>query len=87
MTLLIKGGTVVSTTGADPLEVLVDGERIVALLEPDSTLARSAEGGGGATGAIAVNGPHIGMRHFTRSIGAALTYGWSATHIGASGDA
>ena len=45
MTLLIKGGTVVNTTGADPVEVLVDGERVVALLEPGSTLAVSAEGG------------------------------------------
>ncbi len=45
MTTLIKGGTVVSATGADPAEVLVDGEKIVAVLQPDSTLAVSAETG------------------------------------------
>lgn len=44
-TTLIKGGTVVNTTGADPAEVLVDGERIVALLQPGSTLAETAERG------------------------------------------
>ena len=36
MTTLIKGGTVVSTTGASLQDVLVDGETIVALLAPDS---------------------------------------------------
>ncbi len=45
MTILIKGGTVISTTGADPAEVLVDGETIVALMSPGSDAAVSAEGG------------------------------------------
>jgi dihydropyrimidinase len=37
MTTLIKNGTVVSPTGATPADVLIDGERIVALLEPGTT--------------------------------------------------
>jgi dihydropyrimidinase len=37
-TLLIKGGTVVSATGRTQADVLVDGERIVAVLQPGSTL-------------------------------------------------
>lgn len=37
-TLLIKGGTVVSATGRTDADVLVDGERIVAVLQPGSTL-------------------------------------------------
>jgi dihydropyrimidinase len=45
MTMLIKGGTVISATGADPADVLVDGERIVALLAPGSDVALSAESG------------------------------------------
>jgi dihydropyrimidinase len=44
-TTLIKGGTVVSATGADPAEVLIDGEQIVAVLQPGSTMATSAETG------------------------------------------
>ena len=45
MTILIKNGTVVSSTGADPAEVLIDGEVIVAVLQPGSELALSAENG------------------------------------------
>ncbi|RBO86562.1 dihydropyrimidinase [Nocardia puris] len=37
-TTLITGGTVVSATGRGAADVLVDGERIVALLEPGSTV-------------------------------------------------
>jgi len=37
MTILIRGGTVVSATGSALTDVLVDGERIVALVEPGST--------------------------------------------------
>jgi dihydropyrimidinase len=37
MTTLIKNGTVVSPTGASAADVLIDGERIVALLEPGGT--------------------------------------------------
>jgi len=45
MTVLIKGGTVISTTGADPAEVLVDGETIIALMSPGSDPAMAAERG------------------------------------------
>jgi len=45
MTTLFKGGTVITTTGADPAEVLVDGEKIVALLQPGSSPAETAERG------------------------------------------
>ncbi|WP_420113464.1 dihydropyrimidinase [Pseudactinotalea sp.] len=37
-TLLITGGTVVSATGRTEADVLVDGERVVAVLAPGSTL-------------------------------------------------
>ena len=37
-TLLVTGGTVVSATGRSEADVLVDGERIVAVLAPGSTL-------------------------------------------------
>ena len=37
-TLLVSGGTVVSSTGRTEADVLVDGERIVAVLAPGSTL-------------------------------------------------
>ncbi|QAY72788.1 dihydropyrimidinase [Agromyces protaetiae] len=40
-TTLIQGGTVVSATGRALVDVLVDGERIVALLEPGSELLGS----------------------------------------------
>ncbi len=38
MRTFIKGGTVVSATGAQAQDVLVDGERIVAVLEPGTTV-------------------------------------------------
>src|SRR5882757_8597374 len=34
MSLLVKGGTVVGPTGAQPADVLVEGEKIVALFDP-----------------------------------------------------
>ncbi|GAA5063293.1 dihydropyrimidinase [Nocardia callitridis] len=37
-TTLITGGTVVSATGRNTADILVDGERIVALLQPGSTV-------------------------------------------------
>ena len=40
-TLLITGGTVVSSTGRTAADVLVDGEKIVAVLAPGSTLLGS----------------------------------------------
>ena len=36
--ILIQGGTVVSSTGSSPQDVLIDGETIAALLAPDSDL-------------------------------------------------
>ena len=59
MTTLIKGGTVVSPTGADPAEVLIDGEQIVAALQPGSDIAVAAEQGAeviDATGRLVVPG-------------------------------
>jgi dihydropyrimidinase len=41
MTVLIENGTVISTTGASVHDVLVDGERIAALVEHGSALAAS----------------------------------------------
>ncbi|CAM3609885.1 dihydropyrimidinase [Occultella aeris] len=40
-TTLISAGTVVSSTGRREVDVLIDGERIVALLEPGSTVLGS----------------------------------------------
>ena len=45
MTTLIKGGTVVSATGADRAEVLIDGEQVEAVLRPGSDIAAAAEQG------------------------------------------
>ena len=59
MTILIKGGTVVSSTGADPADVLIDGERVVAVLQPGSEIAAGAEHGAeviDATGKLVVPG-------------------------------
>jgi dihydropyrimidinase len=46
-TTLIRGGTVISATGADPADVLIEGERIAAVVAPDSDLARSVADGSG----------------------------------------
>jgi len=61
MTILIRGGTVVSATGSGLADVLVDGERIVALVEPGSTalgsdLAAAAERVIDATGKYVIPG-------------------------------
>ena len=45
MTTLIMGGTVVSSTGADRAEVLIDGEQVAAVLRPGSDIAASAARG------------------------------------------
>ena len=45
MTMFIKGGTVISATGADKADVLVDGEKIIAVMFPGSDPALSAESG------------------------------------------
>ena len=44
MTTLIKNGTVVNATGTTQADVLVDGEQVVALLSPGSTVPGSAIG-------------------------------------------
>src|SRR5688500_14871698 len=73
MSLLIKGGTVVSSTGATAMEVLVDGEVIAALLAPGSELAESAERGGAevvdATGKYVVPGGVDGHTHMELPFG------------------
>jgi dihydropyrimidinase len=72
MSLLIKGGTVVSSTGATPMEVLVDGEVIVALLAPGSEPAESAERGSeviDATGKYVVPGGVDGHTHMELPFG------------------
>ncbi len=61
MTILIKGGTVVSSTGRTEADVLVDGERVVAVLAPGSTvlgsdLARSVDQVIDATGKYVIPG-------------------------------
>ncbi len=61
MTLLVRGGTVVSPTGRMAMDVLVDGERIVALLAPGDTslavdLAATADTVIDATGKYVVPG-------------------------------
>lgn len=43
MTTLIKGGTVVSATGADPADVVIEGDKIVAVVAPGSSIAASVE--------------------------------------------
>ena len=60
-TLLIKGGTVVSSTGRTLADVLVDGETIVALVSPGSTalgadLASSVDRVVDATGKYVIPG-------------------------------
>lgn len=42
-TVLIKNGTVVTATGADLADVLIDGEKIAAVLQPGSEISASAE--------------------------------------------
>ncbi len=41
MTIVIRGGTVLSATGSHTADVLVDGEKIVALAAPDAGLTRA----------------------------------------------
>jgi len=73
MSLLIKGGTVVSATGAQPIDVLVDGETIVALLAPGSAPAEAAERGAeevlDATGKLVVPGGVDGHTHMELPFG------------------
>ncbi len=45
MTTLIKNGTVVTSTGRHDADVLIDGEKIAAILQPGTSAATSAETG------------------------------------------
>src|SRR5882672_1048039 len=55
-TTLIKGGLVVSATAEVTADVLVDGERVVALLAPGSGLAENADRVIDATGTYVIPG-------------------------------
>jgi dihydropyrimidinase len=48
-TLLVRGGTVVGPTSAQPMDVLVDGETVVALLAPGDTSLGADLAAGAAT--------------------------------------
>ncbi|MGV9721305.1 dihydropyrimidinase [Nocardia beijingensis] len=70
----IHGGTVVSSTGAQPLDVLVDGETIAAVLRPGSValgadLAASADHVLDATGRYVVPGGVDGHTHMQMPFG------------------
>jgi dihydropyrimidinase len=73
MTTLIKNGTVITATGADPAEVLIDGEIIVAVLQPGCDLAVSAENGAerviDATGLYVIPGGVDGHTHMELPFG------------------
>jgi len=56
MTLLITGGTVVNATGAQPMDVLVDGETVAALFAPGGAAGVAAAGVLDATGKYVVPG-------------------------------
>ncbi|MFI2280585.1 dihydropyrimidinase [Nocardia beijingensis] len=69
----IHGGTVVSSTGAQPLDVLVDGETIAAVLRPGSALgadlAAAADHVLDATGRYVVPGGVDGHTHMQMPFG------------------
>ncbi|MFN3217247.1 MAG: dihydropyrimidinase [Acidimicrobiales bacterium] len=73
MTTLIKNGTVITSTGADAAEVLIDGEIIVAVLQPGCDLAVSAENGAerviDATGLYVIPGGVDGHTHMELPFG------------------
>jgi dihydropyrimidinase len=73
MTILIRGGTVVSPTGAAPMDVVIAGERIEALVTPDSdtlgSLAETAELVIDATGRYVVPGGVDGHTHMEMPFG------------------
>ncbi|WP_280266921.1 dihydropyrimidinase [Nocardia wallacei] len=73
-TTLITGGTVVSATGRGAADILVDGERIVALLEPGSAvlganLAETADTVIDATGKYVVPGGIDAHTHMSMPFG------------------
>jgi len=55
MTVLVKGGTVVNATGAQPMDVLVDGETIAALFAP----GRAEAAGVAADSVIDATGKYV----------------------------
>ncbi len=77
MTTLIKGGTVVSSTGAIDHEVLIDGETIVATLQPGTELAETAERGADsvidASGKLVVPGGIDGHTHMALPFGGTIS--------------
>ncbi|SOD74788.1 dihydropyrimidinase [Jatrophihabitans sp. GAS493] len=73
-TTFIHGGTVVSSTGSQPLDVLIDGETIVAVLQPGSTtlggdLKASADATIDATGRYVIPGGVDGHTHMQMPFG------------------
>jgi dihydropyrimidinase len=56
MTILIRNGTVVSPTGATPMDVLIDGETIAALYAPGAATAVTADREIDATGKYVIPG-------------------------------
>ena len=56
MSLLVKGGTVIGPTGSRVADVLVDGEKIVAVLDPSFTPAVTADEVIDATGKYVIPG-------------------------------
>ena len=74
MTILIKNGTVVTAQGSTQADVLIDGERIAAVLAPgDSTLGANIEAGADrvidATGKYVVPGGIDGHTHMEMPFG------------------
>ncbi|MGY1899246.1 dihydropyrimidinase [Nocardia gipuzkoensis] len=70
----IHGGTVVCATGSQPLDVLVEGETVVAVLQPGSTalgadLAASADRVFDATGRYVIPGGVDGHTHMQMPFG------------------
>jgi dihydropyrimidinase len=74
MTTLITGGTVVSSTGTARQDVLIDGEQVVALIAPGSTLlgsdlSESADRVIDATGRYVIPGGVDGHTHMEMPFG------------------
>jgi dihydropyrimidinase len=73
MSIMISGGTVVGSTGTATADVLVQGERIVALVQPDTdlatTLARAADRVIDARGRYVLPGGIDGHTHMEMPFG------------------